>query len=64
MVGDRVQPGWRVDAAVSAVNPVGSVTFAEPRVVLLDASFVIVTVKFCGFTGSPAAGFVTATTTL
>jgi len=36
--------------------------FAEPRVVLLEPSFVSLIVKVCGSTG-PLAGFVTATCT-
>jgi hypothetical protein len=49
------QPGCNV-LAVSTVKPAGGVMFAEARVVLLDVSFVSVTVKSWWLTS-----FVTAT---
>jgi hypothetical protein len=60
--GVAVQPGCAV-LAVSTAKPAGGEMFAEPRVVLLDASFARVIVKFCGLTG-PLVGFVTATCTV
>ncbi|MGZ4290435.1 MAG: hypothetical protein ACXVQZ_07440 [Gaiellaceae bacterium] len=49
---------------VPTVKLAGGEMFTEPRVVLLDLSFAIVTVKFCGLTAPLLAGFVTATCTV